>query len=416
MHHRTHVADPVLVSAQLLLRSGARSTAQGARVDCLNPAHTALTDTEDEPITAQTKQSPGWRLESSFTAFRATELGMAIEFHIKSQTCLHPAATQFEAEDGMSSSESPFCLFETKMNAIVHSTCFMSNEKIRRESACLNYCKREIGHLGTAEEMIQRREDKSKAGLPEYSVKASRSVEKSERQDYTVAVWRGRLVSGEGVRPVEVHKRDAKNFMLRLWVASGPAAAVCVATNREQAGETHHDKQITMLQHHSNWPGAYRESLLFSRLVFWDVRAEEGPPSLHSIALIFKQPKWRIISTQRAQYKQKKCRVYLSICLAIYLYIYPLSYFNAPLLKTTLPNIQIHKTGNPINSFSYFVQLKYVPLSTPSIHFQFVSISMYLEELTFILATSNPAENRSILSKTFNHMKLSTKDIEFNRC
>lgn len=37
--------------------------------------------------------------------------------------------------------------------------------------------------------------------------------------------------------------------------ACGPvaaAAAVCVATNREQAGETHHDRQITMLQHHSN--------------------------------------------------------------------------------------------------------------------------------------------------------------------
>lgn len=58
-------------------------------------------------------------------------------------------------------------------------------------------------------------------------------------------------------------------------VACGPAAAVCVATNRERGGETHHDRQITMLQHHSNWPGAHRESLLLSRLVFREVRAEE---------------------------------------------------------------------------------------------------------------------------------------------
>lgn len=56
----------------------------------------------------------------------------------------------------------------------------------------------------------------------------------------------------------------------------GPAAAVCVATNTDKAGETHHDRQITMLQHHTNWPGAYRESLVFSSLVFWDVRAEGG--------------------------------------------------------------------------------------------------------------------------------------------
>lgn len=31
-----------------------------------------------------------------------------------------------------------------------------------------------------------------------------------------------------------------------------------------------------MLQPHTNWPGAYRESLLFSSLVFWDVKAEGG--------------------------------------------------------------------------------------------------------------------------------------------
>lgn len=31
-----------------------------------------------------------------------------------------------------------------------------------------------------------------------------------------------------------------------------------------------------MLQHHTNWPGAYRKSLVFSSLVFWDVRAQGG--------------------------------------------------------------------------------------------------------------------------------------------
>lgn len=30
-----------------------------------------------------------------------------------------------------------------------------------------------------------------------------------------------------------------------------------------------------MLQHHTNWPGAYRESVVFSILVFLDVRASE---------------------------------------------------------------------------------------------------------------------------------------------
>lgn len=57
--------------------------------------------------------------------------------------------------------------------------------------------------------------------------------------------------------------------------ACGPAAAaaVCVATNREQAGETRHDRLITMLQHHTNWPGAYRESVVFSGWVFLDMRA-----------------------------------------------------------------------------------------------------------------------------------------------
>lgn len=59
-------------------------------------------------------------------------------------------------------------------------------------------------------------------------------------------------------------------------LAAAAAAAVCVSTYIEKAGETHHDRQITMLQHHTNWPGAYRESLVFSSLVFWDVRAEGG--------------------------------------------------------------------------------------------------------------------------------------------
>lgn len=31
-----------------------------------------------------------------------------------------------------------------------------------------------------------------------------------------------------------------------------------------------------MLQHYTNWPGAYRESLVFGSPVFWDVRAEVG--------------------------------------------------------------------------------------------------------------------------------------------
>lgn len=30
-----------------------------------------------------------------------------------------------------------------------------------------------------------------------------------------------------------------------------------------------------MLQPHTNWPGAYRESLLFGSLVFWDVKMGE---------------------------------------------------------------------------------------------------------------------------------------------
>ena len=29
-----------------------------------------------------------------------------------------------------------------------------------------------------------------------------------------------------------------------------------------------------MLRHHTNWPRAYRESVLLSSVVFWDVRAE----------------------------------------------------------------------------------------------------------------------------------------------
>lgn len=44
--------------------------------------------------------------------------------------------------------------------------------------------------------------------------------------------------------------------------------------NRKQAGESYHDRQITMLQHYTNWPQAYRESVLFSSVVFWDVRAK----------------------------------------------------------------------------------------------------------------------------------------------
>lgn len=31
-----------------------------------------------------------------------------------------------------------------------------------------------------------------------------------------------------------------------------------------------------MLKHHTNWPAAYRESLVFSSLVFRDVKAEGG--------------------------------------------------------------------------------------------------------------------------------------------
>lgn len=31
-----------------------------------------------------------------------------------------------------------------------------------------------------------------------------------------------------------------------------------------------------MLQHHTNWPGAYKESLVFGSPVFWDVSAEVG--------------------------------------------------------------------------------------------------------------------------------------------
>lgn len=49
--NRVDAAAAVLLSAPVLVCRGAQSTAQGTRVDCLNPAYTALIDVKGEPIT-----------------------------------------------------------------------------------------------------------------------------------------------------------------------------------------------------------------------------------------------------------------------------------------------------------------------------------------------------------------------------